>query len=42
MEGIPLAGVDLANNVNPQARRRTHIEGGGDKSEPDDDALHCG
>ena len=37
-----LAGVDLANNVNLQTPRRTHIEEGGDESESDVDALHCG
>src|SRR5947207_9743480 len=37
---IPLAGVDLANNVNLQARRRTHIEEG--EVESEDDAPHRG
>ena len=43
---IPLAGVDLANNVNLQACRHMHIEleEGGDEGESDDDAplSHCG
>ena len=35
---IPLSGVDLANNVNLQARHHTRIEleEGGDEGEPDD------
>ena len=32
---IPLAGVGLANNINLQARRRTHIEEGGNQNESD-------
>jgi len=39
---IPLAGVDLANNVNLQARRRMYIEEGGGESDPDGDASHHG
>ena len=39
---IPLAGVNLADNANLQAHRRTHIEEGGDEGELGDDAPHRG
>ena len=39
---IPLAGVDLANNVNLQACHHMHIEEGGDENESDDDTPHRG
>jgi len=39
---IPLAGIDLANNVTLQARHRTHIEEGGAESEEEDDTPHRG
>ena len=39
---ILLAGIDLANNVNLQARRHTYIEEGGDEDVPGDDTPHYG
>ena len=38
---IPLAGIDLATNINLQGRRRPHIEEGGEEGE-DDDGQHRG
>jgi hypothetical protein len=39
---IPLSRIDLTNNVNLKAGRRTRVEEEGDESDPDDDAPQHG